>query len=242
MVIPACVRSHENQEKTEPLFVSQACQAKLGMTKRVRDGSITLDDYDAQLLEVARQVGTGLFVIRIDHLIYNDYVCKPLLNDLVINFDDESGIDSMARDSDQSKFPDCSTHAMVNVRSCEIPRNVLQADTIVVSCGHANFVQSSWSRHRRHEFWRTHEELHTKENYDKFVRSFKDNYLGMCVGRSTWTIDCRKFDDPDNDRSQRKHIGRNPRITKSFWNPRITTRCTVVCMTSCIGSSRAKTS
>ena len=39
--------------------MSQACQAKLGMTKSVRDGSITLDDYDAQSLEVARQVGTG---------------------------------------------------------------------------------------------------------------------------------------------------------------------------------------
>ena len=59
MVIPGCVHSHEIPEKTHPLLVFQACQAKLGMTKRVRDGSITLDDYDAQSLEVARQVGTG---------------------------------------------------------------------------------------------------------------------------------------------------------------------------------------
>ena len=44
------------------------------MTKRVRDGSITLDDYDAQSLEVARQVRTGLFMIKIDHLICNDCV------------------------------------------------------------------------------------------------------------------------------------------------------------------------
>ena len=73
---------------------------------------------------------------------------------------------------------------MVNVRGCEIPRNVLQADTIVVSCGLANFEQSSWSTHRRHEFWGTREELHTKKDYDNFVRSFKDNYPGMCDGRS----------------------------------------------------------
>ena len=66
MVIPGCVLSHEIPEKTHPLLVSQACQGKLGMTKRVRDGSITLDDYDAQSLEVARQVGTGLFTIRSD--------------------------------------------------------------------------------------------------------------------------------------------------------------------------------
>ena len=38
------------------------------MTKRVRDGSIALDDYDVQSLEVARQVRTGLFMIRTDHL------------------------------------------------------------------------------------------------------------------------------------------------------------------------------
>ena len=164
---------------------------------------ITLDNSDAQSLEVARHVGTGLFMIKIVHLIYNNYVCNPLLNDLVIDFDDETCVDSAARDSDQSNFPDCFTHAMVNVRSCEIPRNMLQADTIVVSCGLANFEQSSSSTHRRHEFWGTHEELHTKEDYDKFVRCFKDNYPGMCNGRSTWTIDCRKFDHPDNDRSLR---------------------------------------
>ena len=58
-------------------------------------------------LEVDRQVGTGLHMIRIDHLIYIGYVCKPLLNDLVIDFDDGLGVDSAARDSDQSNFPDC---------------------------------------------------------------------------------------------------------------------------------------
>ena len=34
--------------------------------------------------------------------------------------------------------------------------------------------------------------------------------------RKTTTIDCRKFDDPDKDRSLRKHIGRNPKIMKSI--------------------------
>ena len=105
MVILGYVHSHVIPEKTHPLLLSQACQAKLGMTKRVRDGSITHDDYDAQSLEVVRQVGTGLFMIRIGHLMYNDCVCNPLLNDLVIVFDDEPGIDSTARDSDQSNFP-----------------------------------------------------------------------------------------------------------------------------------------
>ena len=38
----------------------------------------------------------------------------------------------------------------------------------------------------------------------------------MSEGRSSWTIDCRKFADPDNDRSLRKHSGRNPRIFESL--------------------------
>ena len=37
-------------------------------------------------------------MIRIDHLIYNDNVRNPLLDDLVTDFDDEPGIDSTARD------------------------------------------------------------------------------------------------------------------------------------------------
>ena len=53
-------------------------------------------------------------------------------------------------------------------------------------------------------------------DYDNFLKSFKDNYLGMCDGRSIWTIDSRKFDDPDKDTSVRKHIGRNPNIMNSI--------------------------
>ena len=122
-------------------------------------------------------------MIGVDHLMYNNYVRNRLLNDFVIDFGGVLGVDSAARDCDQSHFSDCSTHAMVNVRSCEIPKSVLQADTILVSCGLPNFEQSSWSTH-----------LRTKEDCDKFVRSFKPNYTGMCDGRSMWTIDCRKFD------------------------------------------------
>ena len=108
-------------------------------------------------------------------------------------FDDEPGIDSTDRDSDQTKFPDCFPHAMVNVRGCEIPRNVLEADTIVVSCGFANFEKSSWSMHRRHEFWGTHGELRTTEDYGKFVHSFKHPEYAKTAryGRLTaesWTI------------------------------------------------------
>ena len=96
------------------------------------------------------------------------------------------------------------------------PKSVRQADTTTVSCGLANFERTSWSTHRRHEFWGSYEELDTGVHYDKFVGSFEDNYPGMCDGRSIWMIDCRKFDDPGHNKSLRNHIGRNPRITKSI--------------------------
>ena len=75
---------------------------------------------------------------------------------------------------------------MVNVRSCEIPRNVLQADTILVGCGVANLEQFSWPTHRRRDCWR---KLHTKEDHDKFLESFR--------GQLFWNVR-RSFnmDDP----------------------------------------------
>ena len=36
-------------------------------------GTIKLEDYEFQGLEVARQAKTGLFMIRIDHLFLKDY-------------------------------------------------------------------------------------------------------------------------------------------------------------------------
>ena len=155
-------------------------------------------------------------MIRIDHLIRDDYVRNPLLNDLVIVFGDESDVNNVARDPDQSKFSDCFTHAMVNTRCREFPRSVLQADTIIVSCGLANFERTPWSTQRCHKFWGLYDELATEADYDKFVDSFDDNYPGVCDGRSIWLMDCRKFDDPDCDKSLRIHVGRNPRITRSI--------------------------
>ena len=78
-------------------------------------------------------------MIEIDHLIRDDHVCNPCLNDLVIDLDDELDFNKVSGDSDQSSSSDCFTHAMVNARCREFPRRVLQADTIVVSCGTCEF-------------------------------------------------------------------------------------------------------
>ena len=177
----------------------------------MRDGSITPDDYEAQSLEVVRQVGTGLFMIRIDHLMYNDYVRNPLLDDLVVDFDDEPGIDRTARDSDQTNSFDCVTHATANVRVCEMPRTVLHPDTIVVSCGlcelRAVFLVDTSSPRILGNARRT--------SYKGGLRQVRSQLEGQSPGICK-AIDCRKFDDPDNDRSMRKDIGRNPKIMMSI--------------------------
>ena len=50
-----------------PLLLSQAAQAHLGFVKDMRKGTIMLGDAK-EYLEVVRQKGTGLFMVRVDHL------------------------------------------------------------------------------------------------------------------------------------------------------------------------------
>ena len=151
------------------------------MTQRMREGSITLDEYDSQSLEVARQEGTVLLMIRIDHLIRDDYVCNPLLDDIVIDFGDDPDFTSIARESDQLNSSDCFT--------------------IIVSCGLANFERTSWSTQRCQKFWGSYDELATEADFDKFVDSFCDNYLGVCVCRSIWMTTAESSMIPDCDKS-----------------------------------------
>ena len=66
LIAVGCVHSHDIPEKAH-MLESQVCQAKLGTIKRVRHGSISLEDYCGQSLEAARQVGAVLFMTRINH-------------------------------------------------------------------------------------------------------------------------------------------------------------------------------
>ena len=207
-----------SEERAHPLLLSQTCQARLGMTKRVREGSITLDDHDSQPSEVARQLGTGSFLMRIDHSVHDDYLCNLLLDDLVIDFGAKRGANNVTRGSDKPCFFfDCFTHAMIDDSCRVLPRSVLQADTIIVSCGQRNFECTSWSTQRSHKFGGLHDELTTGADYDKFLESFEDNSAGVCDGRSVWMIDCRKLDNSDHDENPGIHVGRNSRIMRSIF-------------------------
>ena len=68
MSLPGLVEGHKIIEGDRLLLLSQSVQAKLGMVKDVRDGTTIMKDYQGQHLQVARQIRTGLLMVRIDHL------------------------------------------------------------------------------------------------------------------------------------------------------------------------------
>ena len=70
--LPGLIESHQVRDGKHLMLPSQAAQAKLGFVKNVRRGTIMLEDYEGQEIEVCRQVNTGLYIIRIDHLLNRD--------------------------------------------------------------------------------------------------------------------------------------------------------------------------
>ena len=73
LIIPGSITSREMAAGTHPILLGQAAQATLGFRKDVRDGTVMLRDYQDQHLEVVRAARTGLFMIRIDHLVASMY-------------------------------------------------------------------------------------------------------------------------------------------------------------------------
>ena len=128
----------------------------------------------------------------LDHSVRDDYVCNSLLDDLFISSRTKSDVDNVARGPDQQRSLDCFTQAMID-GSRIFPRNVLQADTIIVSYRLANFERISWSMQRCHKIG-LHGEPRTTADYDKFLENFEDNYPGACDGRSVWMIDYEKLE------------------------------------------------
>ena len=142
--LPMAVKLEQcGPEKARSILLSLDCHAQLGMMKCVRDGSISLDGYGGQSLEVARQIGADLFMIGIDHLTLHDYPTNLLFTVLILHGGDDfvhfridvnvsSSHDSAARDCEQLvAFND----AMVSVSSSGVSMCDLRADTIVVRCG-----------------------------------------------------------------------------------------------------------
>ena len=103
------------------------------MTKRAGGDSITLDKYDLQSLKFAQQLETGPFLTKIDHSVHDGHARNSLLSDPVVFCDGESVVNNVIQGSGKPCPSDCSTHAMIG--AVRLPKRVLEADTIIVSCG-----------------------------------------------------------------------------------------------------------
>ena len=185
--IPGALDSHETETglgtRPHPLLLSQAVQARLGLTKSARYGKVTLDDYNGQSLEVAREQGTGLFMVRIDHLSPEQYQHLPIrdllieqpsmpcplaidssdeeadneeqedLGEEAVHDDDEwptqQEFESWLKAAKQPAEATAESHCYVSRRhKPQYPRRnfpaiVLEAQTVIVTCGMNNFEFSS---------------------------------------------------------------------------------------------------
>ena len=149
MLLPGSIDSHETEKSKHPLLISQACQAKLGFTKKSRDGTITMDDYENQGLEVARQARTGLFMVRIDHLLVEQYLPLPeQLRSLLIEQPElvESSSEEVAEPIAYV------ARSRLQPQQYLIPHRTLDRPTVIVSCGLLNFETSAYANGSSLEF------------------------------------------------------------------------------------------
>ena len=208
MVLPGSIDSHETATSKHPLLISQACQAKLGFTKKSRDGTITMDDYENQGLEVARQARTGLFMVRIDHLLVEQYLPLPeQLRSLLI--EQPSLVDSS---SEEAAEPSAYVaRSRLQPQQYLIPHRTLDQPTVIVSCGLLNFETSAYANGSSLEFQDNFYEYRQGCGAMKFLRevehshfekypndakifleSFKANYPTLCRDRNIIVIDNTK--------------------------------------------------
>ena len=67
------LKSDEVGERT-PLLLSCHDISHMGLDISMRDGTVRLADYDHEPLEVARNINSGLLMMRIDKLYWPDYL------------------------------------------------------------------------------------------------------------------------------------------------------------------------
>ena len=91
----------------------------------------------------------------------------------------------------------------------------MATDSIVASCGLANFERTSSATRVSEQFGDGFAELYSMQNCDRFPDSFVTNCPQLRTGRTVFMIVCRPFLDLDNDKTLRRHIEFHPRILRS---------------------------
>ena len=110
--------------------------------------------------------------------------------------------------------------------------HVLDARSIVVSCGINNCVDSKHSNKSCREFsnWqsKTYGTMvkagHLSDNpaaRERFLRSFRKNFPSLCEGRNIQVVDCTVFRNPGHDEIGRRHTGAHPDIMHNVYTNKL---------------------
>ena len=111
-------------------------------------------------------------------------------------------------------------------------KHVLDARSIVVSCGINNCVDSNYSNKSCREFsnWQrqTYGKVvkadHLSDNpgaRERFLRSFRKNFPSLCEGRNIQVVDCTAFRNPGDDETGRRHTGAHPDIMHNVYTHKL---------------------
>jgi hypothetical protein len=105
-------------------------------------------------------------------------------------------------------------HAAAKVGTLSIGSKVFEAQTVLVSCGARNFEQTCWSLGRPDEFGQSVRNeaqrmwsLNKRQRAEFLIASFRQNYPDLCEGRKIILINCLEYDDRDNEKDLRSHVG-----------------------------------
>ena len=223
LILPSTLSSHEIPKKVTPLLLSQALQAHLGMTKCVRRGSITLDDYEDANLEVVRDINSGLFLIRIDHLVQSMYGKHDGFSEMLIDPDQDFLPSASEEESQENKVHVGYPAVEIQPRTYGFEPSYLNAPTFVVTCGAMTFENTGLSMGLSKEFQESLGEIpkgRKRPNIDfdshahrlAFMNSFSANYPELVKDRNIYSLDCTLFHNPDRSKELRRHVGLSPRI------------------------------
>ena len=112
-------------------------------------------------------------------------------------------------------------------------KHVLDARSIVVSCGINNCVYSNYSNKSCREFsnWQRQKcrnvvkADHLSERNtgarERFLRSFRKNFPSLCEGRNIQVVDCTAFRNPGDDETGRRHTGAHPDIMHNVYTHKL---------------------
>ena len=169
-------------------------------------------------------------MVRIDHLDSDQFMnlSEDMQQLLLENPELVDSSDSSDDNDNHEPEEHCSFAATRRYPPKKFPREILAAETIIVSCGVTNFEQSAYSQQKSTEFGKWLNPRGRKYNPTEpgilgrpgakgmFKKSFCENFPDLVKGRDVFLVDCTELNDPEHDKSLRSHLGTHPETLKNI--------------------------